>query len=122
MNMFIFVSYSRKDKTLWEALETTLALHRANGRVQLWNPHSDIISGQIVQQEIDRHLQQAQIVLLLLSPDFFADKGCLQQMQQVFTRQKETKGSISIVPILLRPCLWQGDGLEDLLVYGKEMV
>lgn len=122
MSIMVFVNYVRKDKKLWEALETTLALRSANGKVELWNPHDSIISGQNRQEQVDIHLGKAQLFLLLLSADFFADADCLQQMEQAFTRRKQAKEPIYIVPILLRPCLWRRDGLEDLQILPRKEI
>jgi len=57
-------------------------------------------------QEISEHLNMAQIILLLISPDFIGSDFCYgSEMKQAHERHK--KGEAKVIPIILRPIHWQ---------------
>ncbi len=56
--------------------------------------------------EIDHHLRHAGVILLLVSPDFFASDYCYDVEMEQAIRQHEAGDSV-VVPIILRPCPWQ---------------
>src|SRR5207247_8975168 len=65
----------------------------------------------------------AQIILLLISPDFMASDYCYKEMTQALERQK--RGEAHVIPIILRPTHWQGapfDNLQVLPEDGKPVV
>ncbi len=122
MSISIFVSYAFKDKRMWEALRNALAFSGVNKEIQLWDPRIDIVGGQDKQKQIDSHLENAQMFLLLLSPDFFMDAECVQQLRKALELQEQKHNSVYAIPILLRPCLWQRDGLEELEILPHNRV
>jgi hypothetical protein len=120
MSIEIFVSYAdtNKDERLWKALEVHLRPFYGDrkGNAYLWNPHKDIIPGSNRKREISGHLQSAQIFLLLLSSDYFANSECMQQMQYALSIGNQ----VQVILILLRPCSWQGLGLNDLQIVPRD--
>ncbi len=123
MNIMIFVDYADtdKDERLWKALEVNLAPHAGNvsSKIELWDPHKNIIPGQNKKQEIQAHIQQAHIFLLLLSPDYLFDT---KRMEQILERKQQEKERMHIIPILLRPCVWRGAGLDNLQILPRNKV
>jgi hypothetical protein len=71
MAIEIFFSYSHKDEELRDDLEKQLSLLRWRGIITGWHDRR-ITAGQVLANEIDTHLNTAQIILLLISPDFMA--------------------------------------------------
>ena len=69
-------------------------------------------AGVNAEQERVRHLDQADLVLLLLSPDFFASQMCLEVMQRVLRRLNDK--TVQVIPLLLRPVHWQATELGTL--------
>lgn len=68
----IFVSYSHKDDSRYiEKLRTHLQLLSQKNKIDLWDD-SNIEPGSRWMDEIDRALDDAQIVILMVSPDFIA--------------------------------------------------
>jgi hypothetical protein len=58
-----------------------------------------------VDNQIDTNLSGADIVLLLISIDFINSLYCYErEMKAAFER--EEKGQVRIIPIILRPCFW----------------
>ncbi len=71
----IFISYASEDEKLRAKLVTHLAALKRQGLVTVWHNHK-IGPGLDRQTEIDRHLNAAQIILLLVSADFIESDYC----------------------------------------------
>ncbi len=71
----IFYSYSHNDEALKEQLDTRLALLRRRGLVSTWHDRR-ILPGQDWNKVIDTHLDEADIVIFLVSADFIASDYC----------------------------------------------
>lgn len=98
----IFCSYSHKDSKYRSELEVFLSNLRQQGLVQVW--HDRLIEpGMDWAQEIDRNLNHANLVLLLVSADFMASQYCMGiELRQALKRQKAE--GVRVVPILIREC------------------
>lgn len=114
----IFISYAPKDEELRKKLETHLATLKRQGFVNLWYDHK-IAPGFDKQAEIDRHLNAAQIILLLVSPDFIDSDYCYSiEMQKAIERHKNKEARA--VAIILRPVYWQDSPLASLPMLPKD--
>src|SRR5687767_9911103 len=71
----VFFSYSHRDETLRDELETHLAVLRRRGIISGWHDRK-ITPGHDWATEIDIHLESSEIVLLLVSADFIASDYC----------------------------------------------
>src|SRR5260221_6315244 len=101
----MFVSYAREDEQLRRELEKQLSILKREGSLTFWTDRQ-IIAGEEWAQEIDKHLNTAHIILLLISPDFLASSYCYSiEMQRALERHKS--GEAYVIPIILRPVLWQ---------------
>jgi hypothetical protein len=65
----LFISYSHKDEALCEELEKQLSLLKWQNLITAWHDRR-IGAGHEWEREIDRQLDSAKIILLLISPDF----------------------------------------------------
>jgi TIR domain len=107
-----FVSYSHKDERYRQQLDISLALLRRAKLISVWHDKK-ILPGQEWDQEIDRNLENADIVLLLVSPDFLAsDYAYSREMLRAVERHESR--SATVVPIILRPSDWQNSPLGSL--------
>ncbi len=101
----VFVSYAHQDKALLEKLEKHLLLLKRQGFIDYWYDR-DISGGTEWAQEIDKHLNTAQIILLLVSPDFLASDYCYGiEMERAVARHQS--GEARVIPIILRPVNWR---------------
>jgi hypothetical protein len=72
-----------------------------SGQIRVW-ADTDIDAGQEWEKEIDKHLNTAQIILLLISPDFIASKYCYgTEMKRAMERHQA--GEARVLPVILRP-------------------
>ena len=67
----IFFSYSHTDESLRDELEKHLSILKRQGLIETWHDRR-IDSGGDFSQEISSHLEDAEIILLLVSSDFLA--------------------------------------------------
>lgn len=114
----VFVSYSHKDERYRLKMNVALAQLRRNERITVWHDRK-ILPGQEWDSEIDRKLETASIILLLVSPDFLAsDYAYSREMQRALERHRS--GSAKVVPIILRPCDWLDSPLGALQALPNE--
>ena len=96
----LFYSYAHRDRRY----KDELAKHLGRSYISEWHDR-EILPGSEWEQEIDQHLQKADIILLLVSVDFLASDYCYgYEMRRALERQ--VAGETIIIPIILRPVAW----------------
>ena len=97
----IFCGYAHEDNVLFQQLITALAVLIRQDAVSVWH-YGDLLPGAQWESEIERELNTADIILLLISPAFMASDYCWsKEMQWAITRH--TTGEARVIPILLKP-------------------
>lgn len=108
----VFFSYSHKDKKLRSELEKYLS-HLKRQRLIVGWYDGEIGAGKEWAQEINKHLNEAHIILLLVSQDFMASDYCYDiEMQQALERHET--GEAHVIPIILRPAIWEDTPIGKL--------
>ena len=97
-----FVSYSHKDLEYLKDLRTALAPLMRLQKLQLWDDR-DIDAGDEWEKVIFQQLEEADIVLCLVSADFVASDFCYKKEFSA-ALEAHRKGEKTIVPIWLREC------------------
>jgi replicative DNA helicase len=100
----IFYSYSHKDEQFREALETHLAILKRQDIAIDWHDRK-IIPGQEWASEIDAHLNESDVIILLISADFIASNYCYGKEMDLALSKHES-GSAFVLPIIVRPVDW----------------
>ncbi|HEX8179047.1 MAG TPA: COR domain-containing protein [Pyrinomonadaceae bacterium] len=96
----LFYSYSHKDETLRNELETHLKLLQRQGLIETWHDRK-IEAGDEWKRKIDDNLERADIILLLVSADFIASDYCYAiEMQRALARQQS--GAATVMPVIVR--------------------
>jgi hypothetical protein len=101
----VFISYSHKDEFYREELEKHLISLKRNGLVETWTDRK-ILPGEEWENQIHSELENADIILLLVSSDFLASNYCYEVEGQKALAQHEAGLSI-VVPLILRHCDWK---------------
>jgi len=102
----IFCCYAHNDAPLLESLKAHLSLLQRQGLISLWSD-TNISPGSEWEKEVQKHLNTAHIILLLVSSDFMASDYCYsKEMMQAIARHD--RGEARVIPIILRPVFWQG--------------
>jgi WD40 repeat protein len=106
MPVKLFFCYAHEDEPLLNKLKSQLSPLRRQGLIEMWHDR-DISAGTKWEEEIDTHLNEANIVLLLVSPDFMDSDYCYGvELQRALERDR--RGEARVIPVILRPVYWQG--------------
>ncbi|MDX2029272.1 MAG: TIR domain-containing protein [Blastocatellia bacterium] len=100
----VFFSYSHRDEGLRDELSKHLAILTRQGVICEWHDRQ-IRAGEEWAGEIDANLDQADVILLLVSADFLASDYCYKIEMERAMQRHEAREAV-VVPIVLRPCLW----------------
>jgi TIR domain len=106
MTVEIFFCYAREDEELRKKLEKQLRALKRQGIIGIWYDR-EISPGAEWEREIDRHLNSAKIILLLVSPDFMDSDYCYSQ-EMLRAMERHERGEARVIPVILRPVYWQG--------------
>lgn len=102
----LFFSYSHRDEELRNELETHLAALKRQGVIETWHDRR-IGAGEDFENEISENLEKANIILLLVSSDFIASEYCYG-VEMARAMERHGSGEAHVIPVILRPCYWQG--------------
>jgi TIR domain len=112
MSITIFFCYARKDEALLIELKHHLRSLQWDGLIEIWYDR-DISAGTEWEKEISTYLNTAQIVLLLVSPDFMnSDYCCSVEMKRAVERHEQKEARV--IPVILEHVFWQIDPLNKL--------
>lgn len=113
-----FCCYAHADEQLLNKLKTHLQPQQRQGLIQIWYDR-DISAGAAWEEEIEEQLNTAQIILLLVSPDFMASDYCYsKEMERALERHE--RGEVRAIPVILRPVDWQITPLGKLQALPKD--
>jgi hypothetical protein len=116
----VFLSYSHKDMRFRDQLEVHLAVLKRQGVISVWNDRQ-IGKGEEWEGHLDRSLEEADIILFLVSADFLASDYCYD-LEVKRALERHYAGEARVIPIIVRPVDWHGspfDRLEALPRDGK---
>jgi tetratricopeptide (TPR) repeat protein len=114
----VYYSYAQEDEQFRKELETHLSLLRRKGLITNWYPEN-ISAGTERDPEIRRHLTQAHIILLLISPDFLASDFCYSTEMDLALQRHEAREA-RVIPILVRPVSWEDAPFSTLQILPKD--
>jgi hypothetical protein len=97
----LFFSYSHKDRALRDKLETALSTMKRQDMIETWHDRR-IAAGEKWADQIDEHLNTAQIILLLISPDFVSSDYCYGR-EMLRARERHARGEAQLISVILRP-------------------
>jgi hypothetical protein len=119
----VYYMYDEKDEDLKVQLDQALAPLRLSRKISTWD-ESKLLGGQEWKQEIAAQIDQAHLILLLVSSDFMASEELYQgQLQQALQRHRSRKAAIC--PILFRSCYYETaifSKLHSILPRNKKFI
>jgi hypothetical protein len=114
----VFISYSHRDEALKQELEDHLALLKRQDKIRPWQDRQ-IEAGTEWNEQIRAALDEADIILLLISPRFMNSDFCYgKEMQRAM--QRHHNGDARVIPIILTPTDWKGAPFDKLQVLPKD--
>jgi hypothetical protein len=114
----LFYSYSHKDEVLRKKLETQLSLLRRQGIIRDWHDRR-IEAGTEWKEQIDRNLDTADVILLLVSSDFLASDYCYD-IETKRALERHEAGTARVIPVILRECDWHTGPFGKLQALPKD--
>lgn len=112
MRPTVFFSYSHADEELRDQIEKQLAILKRQGVIETWHDRR-IGAGEHIDHAISTQLENAQVILLLVSSDFLNSDYCYdKEMTRALERHDE--GSAIVIPVILRACDWMRSPLGRL--------
>jgi hypothetical protein len=95
----VFISYASRDEKLLEKLKTALSILRHDRLIEeVWDGR-EIRAGDDWEKVIADHINKAQVILLLLSFNFFASEYC--GVESKLAMERYNKGEALVIPIIL---------------------
>ena len=102
----IFFSYAHEDEDLRDELAKHLSILQRQGVITAWYDR-EISAGTEWAGEIDKHLNTAQVILLLISADFLASNYCYD-IELTRAMERHAARAARVIPVILREVDWKG--------------
>lgn len=112
----IFYSYSHEDRALRDELQKHLALLEPRELIKHWHDR-DISAGRPWLGVINKNLEAADIVLLLVSSAFGESEYCRKEMEAALRRSEL---GVRVIPIIIRSVKWSAAAFKDFQVLPSE--
>lgn len=114
----IFFSYAHEDEALMDEVRIQLIVHERIGGIVKWHDRM-IPPGDKWRENIDNRIEEAQVILLFMSPDFLASRYCYEVEGEIALR-RNTEDSARVIPIVLRACDWTATPFGELQALPKD--
>ncbi len=114
----LFISYAHEDEPLRAELAQHLAALEREGRIRPWFDR-EIAAGDAWGDQIDDRLEAADLILLLVSSAFRASDYCFG-VETTRALERPAKGEARVIPVIARPCDWQGSPFAELQALPKD--
>lgn len=113
----VFFSYAHEDEVLRNELAKHLKILERNGVITSWHDRR-ILPGDEWDHQINSNLQTANIILLLVSPDFLASNYCWDVEITTAMARHESKEAC-VIPVILRQSIWSSAPFGKLQALPK---
>ncbi len=108
----VYSCYAPEDEELRNKLTKHLLPLKRERMLTTWLD-VPVHAGSDLKLEVEKQLKEADLILLLISPDFIASEYCYD-LQLTTALNHYEAGKVEIIPILLRPVLWEGTLIKQL--------
>jgi hypothetical protein len=102
----LFIGYTDEDVEYAKDLEKHLGPLEKNGQVTIW--HKEMILHGDVDQQVRAQIEEANVILLLLSPDFL-DKDETYDRELAMAIEAQKEGKAVALPVIARACVWRAN-------------
>lgn len=113
----IFISYSHEDESYKDKLEKHLSILKRNKIIETWHDRK-IIPGEEWDKKIKEELENAHIILLLVSVDFLSSNYCYD-IEINRAVERHNRGDAILIPVLLRKCDWNETSFSKIQALPK---
>lgn len=113
-----FISYSHQDESYLSELEKHLSTLKREKLISTWHDRK-IVPGQEWEKAIDGALQESDIYVFLISPDFVASEYCIEREVSIALERHNSERAI-VIPIVVRPVDWLSTPLGKIQALPKD--
>jgi dipeptidyl aminopeptidase/acylaminoacyl peptidase len=113
-----FCSYSHRDEEYLNELRISLRGLERQGIIQWWHDR-EIPPGWEWEEAIDRNLRTAEVILLLVTPDFMGS-DYVHENEIVQAVERHERGEARVIPIIVRPADWEWASFGKLQALPKD--
>ena len=103
----IFIAYQEKDEATFNGLASALKTWEQTEQISIWHP-GKLTAGDNRLQMIKEQINDANVILLLMSAHFLADDDIFDNELFLALEQANEKKAI-VIPIIARPCDWRAN-------------
>jgi hypothetical protein len=114
----VIISYAHRDERLRRELDNHLTTLTESGAIRIWHDRK-MGPGTDFAVEIDCRVEQSDIMLLLVSPDYLASHYCYHREMQ-YAIGRHLAGLSRVIPVILRSCDWQDTPMGKLLALPRD--
>lgn len=114
----VFFSYYHKDEELRDRLEVALATLKRQSLIATWHDRC-LRVGDEFDSGIKQELEDADVILLLISPDFIASDYCYD-IEMARAMQRHDAGEARVIPVILRACDWHSTPFGKLAAAPRD--
>src|SRR5215203_5275293 len=113
-----FCSYSHRDEEYLNDLRIWLRGLERQGLIQWWHDR-EIPPGWEWEEAIDRNLRTAEVILLLVTPDFMGS-DYVHENEIAKAVERHERGEARVIPIVVRPADWEWASFGKLQALPKD--
>ncbi|QCE33301.1 toll/interleukin-1 receptor domain-containing protein [Acetobacteraceae bacterium] len=113
-----FLSYCHEDEAGLLELRKRLATLKRQGFIKDWSDHQ-ITAGTEIDPEVKKQLENSQLFIALVSPDYIDSGYCWDKELQI-ALQRQTAGNMSVLPVIYRFSDWKHTPLSQKLCIPKD--
>ncbi len=114
----IFISYSHFDEHALERFNKHLAMLKRDGLILEWFDQK-ILAGGDIDSEISKHLDECELFIPLVSPDFLASTYCYEN-EMTRALERHDRGTMRVVPVIIQACEWKASPLKKLKALPRD--
>ncbi len=114
----VFCSYSHKDIEFLNLLRGHLAVLERQGLIMTWNDEL-LVPRARIEKAIAQQLESCDLFVFLVSSDFLSSYFCIEK-ELANALERNDEGSLTVVPIIVRPCDWRESEFAHLLALPKD--
>lgn len=100
----VYISYSHRDTKLVEQILASILPLQRDGFIRIWYDRH-LPAGTNWQDTINRNLESADIILLMVSPNYLASDFCYN-LEMPKAMERVSRGEVYVIPIILSKCHW----------------
>src|SRR5215218_4465641 len=114
----VFCSYAHEDEEHLNDLREWLRGLERQGLIKWWHDRQ-IVAGWEWEETIDKNLRTAEIILLLVTPDFMAS-DYVYEKEIARAIERHERGEARVIPIIVRPSDWKWTPFGRLQALPKD--